>query len=179
MSNQTIVVCDTCHAPTKSQRQCKRRTCMTHPYCWQHLQSIMHLQVKDSTIPGAGKGLFAAKLPGKNKQKRVVFRANQIIAPYTGEKLTKKQLDQRYPGDTLGQYVLQLSKDRYIDARKTDSSVARYANSCQKTSKKCNAKLANNTGNLKVKPNVNIKEGEEILTSYGKEYLFHSNKKKK
>jgi hypothetical protein len=32
---------------------------MATPYCFSHLPEYLHLKVKPSTIPNAGKGLFA------------------------------------------------------------------------------------------------------------------------
>ena len=50
--------CDLCKAKTKDGKPCKNRTCKNFPYCWVHLKSKDKLQVKKSTIKGAGQGLF-------------------------------------------------------------------------------------------------------------------------
>ncbi|CAN0528428.1 unnamed protein product, partial [Ectocarpus sp. 8 AP-2014] len=46
---------------------------------------------------------------------------------YSGEVLTAKQLDDRYPGFEGSDYVMQLGPDRYLDARDPEkSSIARW-----------------------------------------------------
>ena len=52
------MVCTRCVATTKGGNQCKNRTCKQYPYCWVHLKAKDKLQVKKSTIEGAGEGLF-------------------------------------------------------------------------------------------------------------------------
>ena len=52
------MVCTRCVATTKGGNQCKNKTCKQYPYCWVHLKAKDKLQVKKSTIEGAGEGLF-------------------------------------------------------------------------------------------------------------------------
>jgi hypothetical protein len=114
-----------------------------------------------------GKGLFAF---GKNRQ--IIFRRQDIIAQYKGEFLTADQLERRYPGDTLGEYVIQ-DGDIIIDARNTNSGVGRYANDCNgriRRGQQCNAKFETRRNNIYLIAKKNIYAGEEILVSYGREY---------
>jgi hypothetical protein len=48
-----------CIGHNNNGQRCKRRVCMATPYCFSHLPEYLHLKVKPSTIPNAGKGLFA------------------------------------------------------------------------------------------------------------------------
>ena len=45
-----------CVGHTKSGYQCKRQVCIGLNYCFSHLLLEKHLQIKKSTILGAGKG---------------------------------------------------------------------------------------------------------------------------
>lgn len=49
------------------------------------------------------------------------------VAFYSGEVLTAKQLDDRYPGFEGSDYVMKLGPDQYLDARDPEkSSIARW-----------------------------------------------------
>ncbi len=56
------------------------------PTCHIHSKSLYGVEFKKLTIAGGGLGLFACKQ----------FKNEDIIAPYTGELLTKRELDDRY-----------------------------------------------------------------------------------
>lgn len=183
MGDQTVLETSKCKGKTASGAKCTRNTTVTHPYCWQHEIKEEHLRVKPSTIPHAGKGLFAQDVikPKPKDANKVVFKKGEKIADYGGEVLTKQQLDKRYPGDSLAVYGLQINKNRYIDARSTKAGVARYANDPRGSGKSANAKLkisrATNKGKLEAtRP---IKENQEVLASYGREYWRGSGKKAK
>jgi hypothetical protein len=141
-----------CIANTGKNQRCKKKTAKS-PYCFIHLNKVEHLQIKKSTIPDAGLGLFATD-PGFKKDKRVV--------EYTGKVYSKP---------VKGPYVLEVNKHKYIDARRTSSSAARFANDQMVTAKN-NSKFAidrkNNTVSLKAVKK--IKPGAEITVSYGKDY---------
>ena len=106
--------CDRCHGINVSGARCGRRTCKTGTLCYQHLSKQVGLAVRPSTVPGAGQGLFTT---------RPITAAKKRIIAYTGELLTKPQVDARY-GEGVGSYVLQ-TRQGYLDARSTQSSVAR------------------------------------------------------
>jgi len=141
--------------------------------CWQHTQIKQGVSVETSTIKNAGQGLYALK----------DFKEGQTIAPYKGEVMTKKQLDARYPGDTLAPYAVQIGNTRrYIDARKTNSGVARYSNDARNP-KKNNAKLDKNGKRVVIKATKPIKptsmripgkskrkKAKEVFTDYSGNY---------
>ena len=149
----SIRECDRCHALKPDGQRCKQRTCQTQ-FCWIHSKTQLGLRIKPSTI--GGKGLFAAK----------PFKKNASVARYTGEALTKAQLEQRY-GNATAPYGLQLAKNRYLDARSTLTAAGRYVNDCRGTGQRCNAKL---TKAATVKATANIPFGREILAPYGAKY---------
>jgi hypothetical protein len=120
------------------------------------------LRVKPSKVPDGGKGLFASK--ARKHDPDVVFKANQKIAPYEGKVYdNEEQLEEENPDNA---YILQVGK-KFIDASDPHSGPARFANDCHKTKFKCNAKLTSKGNLVAAKP---IKDGQEILTSYGKAY---------
>jgi hypothetical protein len=129
---QPIKECNQCSFVKPGGERCKLKPCATFPYCHIHLMYQEGLRVKKSNIPNAGMGLFAVK----------DFDKGDLIAPYSGDRLTKKQFDQRYPGNDA-QYVLEIkTKDKkgktqtqYIDSRNTQSHVGRYANNIRNMSK--------------------------------------------
>lgn len=150
-----------CKAVTVNGNKCKNPTCKTG-YCWQHLRSQQKLRVKESEIEDAGDGLFAAK--SKKKDPKVVFDKDEKITKYTGKIYnSKKELDE---SGTDPSYILQVGK-HYVDAIDPHSGPARYANDCHNSDKQCNAKFTPEGDIVAKKP---IKDGQEILTSYGKAY---------
>jgi hypothetical protein len=66
--------------------RCKNRVCIGTPVCWIHTKKIWGVQIKDSTIADAGKGLFATR----------DFATDEEIVPYFGKKITEACLDERY-----------------------------------------------------------------------------------
>ena len=113
----SIRECDRCRAYTSKRRRCKLRTCVIGPFCWIHTKQ-KGLQIKDSGIPNAGKGLFTLIDRAKGDKKIVL---------YTGQRKTKAQVDAM--PDTS--YVYKVTKNHYIDASKTNSGPARYINMCR------------------------------------------------
>ena len=127
----SIRECDRCHALKPNGQRCRLQTCTTGRYCWIHTQSLYHLRVNPSTIPGAGKGLFTTQ----------PIHTGQSIVRYTGDVLNRHQLDERYLDGVAGDYVLQVNQNRFIDARSTQSSVARYVNSTRGTNRPSNTSI--------------------------------------
>jgi hypothetical protein len=154
-TNQSIKECERCQAMTKSGEQCRNRTCKADR-CWQHLRRDEGLRIKQSQVPGGGMGLWTTRR----------YKPNEKIGMYTGEKMSRAQVKQRY-GDATGQYVLCTNNTTCIDARKSNSSAVRYANDSRKTKFKNNAKLR---GQWLVAAGSGIPANREIFTSYGPDY---------
>lgn len=101
-----------CSANTKSGTQCGQRTAVAH-LCWNHLQRDMGVRVKKATLPGAGRGLFAAgrDLPAGHR------------IPYTGDEIALAR------GEQGGPYVLETLKGRTgIDAARRNAGLGRWVN---------------------------------------------------
>ena len=121
--------------------------------------------VDASTIPGAQQGLFANK----------VYKAGDFIVEYTGDVIDHMEKTRRYPsGD--GKYIIQCTRDRYIDAvNPSTSSAARYINTAGSSN---NAKLRvshhHNGSTVKVYATSHINIHDEIFMAYGCSYRHQS-----
>ena len=80
-----------CEAAKSNCHQCKNHTAIGQTYCHVHRRTILKLQIKQSTISEAGKGLFAV---GKGKE--IVFKTGQRICLYNGELIYVNELLRRY-----------------------------------------------------------------------------------
>lgn len=67
--------CGRCKKIKPDGARCRLRTCKTFPYCWIHLKYKEGFRVKDSTIPGAGQGVFYIGRP-LTPELKVVRRAD-------------------------------------------------------------------------------------------------------
>ena len=87
--------CARCEYIKANDQQCRNRVCHGSPLCWQHNRMEWGVRARPSTIPGAGKGLFATR----------AFAEDEWICPMTCEQITQVCLDQRYPGDMTAPYA--------------------------------------------------------------------------
>lgn len=142
--------------------------CIGLPYCWQHSEIKLRLRIADSTIPNAGKGLFAHD-PSAAKGKPV-FRKGDIIVSYTGEKVSRKDFNRRYPGDITAAYALAHRNGTGIDSA-CKRGIASLANAG--TQKTANSQYALLDGKYYVECTRDIRHGQEILVDYGSDYRFH------
>ena len=118
------------------------------------------LEVKESSIPGAGKGLFTTKFIPKGTR----------IAEYKGRVRTWKEVENEHSN----YYIFYVDENHVIDAGRHKTSIARYINDA-KGLKKIKG-LSNNAefvvDGLKafVEARKDIPAGAEIFVGYGKEY---------
>ena len=140
---------------TKKGERCRRRTTRS-PYCYFHLKSVEHLEIKKSTIPGAGMGLFTT----------IARKKNARITLYD------KTMENRDP-DYGGEYVVRVNDHTVANPYRTTDSAGRYANSVRKG--KRNQGLTNGgLGYSAQKKEVFVKSlnkgipaGREIKATYG------------
>ncbi len=109
MSEHVVV---RCKAKTKSKTQCKRNTARSH-FCWMHLKSNESLQIKKSTIPNSGLGLYTLK-----NRKR-----NDKITGYTGKRITAEEAK-----NSNSQYIFQPTKTVFIDSKRSSEAPGRFVN---------------------------------------------------
>ena len=154
-----------CEGHNKQGHRCRRKTVIGTPYCFTHIKTELNLEIKPSTIPNSGKGLFAYK---KIKDDEPVFKKNQIIVQYQGEEITRQELINRY-GNHTAPYAVKKNNNLYIDSA-GERGIASLANTNRGTNKTANVEL---TTHLNFKAKKNIYDGDEILISYGNGYKLN------
>lgn len=163
----TIVDCVRCEAKTKDGSKCKRRTCKYSKYCFQHTKALTGLQIKKSSIPGAGMGLWTSKK----------IPANATVTQYGGELISLQEEQRRDSG-----YGVQVNprQDWVRDGRSTQSGLGRWINQCREQNRKRAPKCRNNakfsvnnkkkTVSIKTLKDKAIPAGSEIFIGYGGSY---------
>jgi hypothetical protein len=159
-----------CHF-VRNGHQCRRICYIGLPYCFQHLPVAMHVKIQQSTIPNAGKGLFAFLPHGQPNE--VVFRNNDTIGEYSGEVLSNIQLVQRYTLQQTAPYGVYVSPHQFVDAacKRSTMSLINHGNNAR-----ANARFSITNTQPKrvlVKAIKNIRQGQEILINYGGQYGFN------
>ncbi|HVF98169.1 MAG TPA: SET domain-containing protein-lysine N-methyltransferase [Flavisolibacter sp.] len=118
------------------------------------------LEIKPSTIPGAGKGLFT---------KTSIAKGTRIVE-YKGEIKTWDEVRLEHSNA----YIYFLKPNYIIDARNHPNTLARYVNDAkglvQTKGKTNNAQFMNDGLRVYLVATKNIAEEEEILVAYGKAY---------
>ena len=151
---------------------CNRIVTIGVPLCSQHLMIEQHLKIQKSTIPKAGKGVFACD-PNKGAN-AIVFRGNEnvgeLIAMYEGEIITRAQLNRRYKKFTAP-YAIQISNNRYEDAslRRGVGSLINHTDDLAKV----NCRLGIRHSRIAIFATKNIKNNKELFCDYGEEYNFY------
>jgi hypothetical protein len=151
--------------PTTNQR-CKRFQIIGCGLCWAHLQSDRHLKVKSSTIPNAGRGLFAYN---KTDNRDIVFRKGDFIINYDGEKLNELQLNTRY-GNSTAPYSIKVKNNYFEDGacRRSPGSLINH-----QPNARVNSRYSTNYRLIKIFATKNIRNGDEIFINYQDKYLFN------
>ena len=136
--------------------------------CWNHLQRDMGVRVKKSSVPDAGRGLFAAWAGGLPAGHKI---------PYTGDDIA---LDAG--GRTGGPYVLEATRTKGIDAARRNSGLGRWVNDPRGArddlgrarQPNCEFVLCTPRGERQrvgaVRTLRPLRSGEELLVRYGQNY---------
>jgi hypothetical protein len=129
--------------------------------CWQHTKLEKGLEIKESSIPNAGKGLFATRnLP-----------ANTSIKYARDQDFFNRNL---LPEDDRNAYLLCGRGDYCADGASTQSGLARWVNDPRGSGHRQNARLTlsrnNGRNHASVKLTRNINAGAEIFAPYGQGY---------
>ncbi|RYZ59511.1 MAG: SET domain-containing protein [Chitinophagaceae bacterium] len=119
-----------------------------------------HLFVDDSTIPGAGKGLFT---------KTDIEKGTRIVE-YKGRRTTWKEVK----NDSDNYYIYTINRNNVIDAQKTLSALARYANDARGFVKvkglNNNCVYVNEGTRAFIEAVKDIPAGAEIFVDYTQDY---------
>ena len=155
-----------CASNNASGAQCGQRTAVGH-LCWNHLQRDFGVRVRQSVIPNANRGLFAAWPNGLPAGHRL---------PYTGDEIILE--------DQTGPYILEVKNGVGFDAARRNCHVSRWINDPKGAvddtgrARKANCEFVVHTprggaGGRRVaavrtlRP---IEKGEELLVAYGDQY---------
>src|SRR5688572_23961937 len=118
------------------------------------------LEVKKSTLPGAGLGLFT---------KSNISKGTRIVE-YKGRRTVWKEVENDYKNG----YIYTIDPQHVIDAKTYKKALARYANDAQGMVKKNgvrnNARYVVDGLKVFIQAVKDIPMGSEIFVSYGKEY---------
>lgn len=119
-----------------------------------------YLFVEDSTIPGAGKGLFTS----------IDIPKGTRIVEYKGRRTTWKEVK----NDSTNYYIYTINRNNVIDAQKTLSALARYANDAKGFVRikgiTNNCVYVNNGNKAFIESVKNIPAGAEIFVDYTQDY---------
>ena len=119
-----------------------------------------HLFVDDSTIPGAGKGLYTS----------IEIPKGTRIVEYKGRRTTWKEVKD----DSTNYYIYTINRNNVIDAQKTLSALARYANDARGFTKvkglTNNCVYVNDGTRAFIESIKNIPAGAEIFVDYTQDY---------
>ncbi|CAM9585632.1 unnamed protein product [Discosporangium mesarthrocarpum] len=126
-----------------------------------YMPSPQGLEVKISTIPSAGMGLFTLESVGKG----------DVICEYTGDHLVTRDAIRK----TNKSFLMRLGPQVYVDAMNHQEVLARYINDCR-NSRFYNAKFEKIPEQKKalVVATRRIRGGEEIFADYGRWYWLSS-----
>lgn len=121
------------------------------------------LYVDESCIPGAGRGLFAAK----------EIRRGDIVAEYWGDLITEEQASELYSSGR-GAYMYRTHDGRVMDADRIEECISKYANDARGMTFQQglvnNARFEERGKRVLLIASRTIKPGQEILINYGKDY---------
>jgi hypothetical protein len=171
---EVVTMTQRCIAMRKSKpgeplTRCENRT-TAGCYCHTHLQTAMGLRVRDSTVPNAGKGVFAMR----------DFAQNEKVCKYTGDLLYGLRVeaatgddpdnDDDFEGST---YILQLSRNTLVDAARRNTNVGRFINDTKGTRRRPNVKwvVDQRRKTVEMRATRPIKKGDELFVSYGSGYF--------
>jgi hypothetical protein len=164
-----------CIGHRRDGQRCARRSVIGCPYCFQHLRSDRHLRIKPSSIPNAGKGLYAEDTT--QAQNAIIFRRGDDIIEYIGENITRQQLNQRYQIHTAPYAIQVRGDDNSNGPLYIDSALVRGVGSLSnhRAGNHQNAKFVVNFRNntAKLRAIKNILNNSEIFVNYGHQYQIH------
>ncbi|MCX7930334.1 MAG: SET domain-containing protein [Chlorobi bacterium] len=141
--------------------RCRRLTTITHPYCPVHTRIVHGVEVRTSTIPGAGNGLFAVRR----------IPTNTYLFDYDGDRLTLREYTERYAEFGYGPYAIELSSSVIVDACRTDAGIARYICTYHGSGRKPNVQYYTTGARVEIWTIRRIEPGEELLADYGEEMI--------
>lgn len=157
------LTCKKCTAQTKNGQICRNNVCIgiNNPsYCHLHMKSILHLQLRN--VPNMGKGLFAYDKTKHNTNERI-FKANDKICSYNGERITSNVNDIRYGIGQVFAGPYTVGENRKID----DAACLRGLGAMVNHNPNPNAVIILDKNKFKIKAIRDIFHNEQIFVNYG------------
>ena len=160
-----------CEFTKTDGHRCRNRVVIGAPLCWIHRKQAQHVQVKESHIEGAGKGVFATN--GTNNH-AIVFHKDDVLFPYHGEHINEEELQRRYEDHTApyGVKLRVAGRTLYEDGalKRGIGSLPNHGNQRHSNITFYTAYPRNGEPITKEKATKNIRNGDELLVNYGNEY---------
>ena len=158
-----------CISNNKNGLRCNRKVCIGTKYCWTHLLYLKHLKIKNSTLPDAGKGLFA--MNPALEANALIFRRGDLIIDYQGEFINDAELEDRY-GEYTGTYAARLKRNVVEDCacERGVGSIANQANRANGNNAILRANYQVHPQRIQLKASRDIRNNLEIFVDYGDEY---------
>jgi hypothetical protein len=158
-----------CNHIRSDNSRCLKRCLIGLDLCWIHLESTKKLKINKSRylrrFQGEN-GLYAFK---RNGGTRRLFKKNDVICNYNGEVINTDELEYRY-GNKTGPYAVKISQDLYEDAALQRGVGSMINHTFRQNRINCHLKKRN--GRIKIIALKDIKNGTELLTTYGSAYIF-------
>ena len=123
-----------------------------------------HINFKIKKSKYLGDGVFVHET-GSDKEK-VIFKKNDIILEYKGEKLKSKEVESLYK-DNYAPYLMYIGRNKYLDSA-CKRSLASMVNMGTKKENNCFFHGIKNS--IYIKASKDIKNFEELLCDYGEYY---------
>ena len=149
--------------------RCRKQVIIGLDYCFIHNKSQKHLQTKQSNIPNAGTGVFAYMSNVDNNH--IVFRIGDVICPYNAEIVDNATVQARY-GNHTAPYALKINRGLVLDGA-LRRCLGSLINSTTFARANCSFALNNRTNTVNIKAIKHIKNGTELLISYGDAYMLN------
>lgn len=176
------LVVEQCSYIKHDHMRCKKMVEIGLDMCWIHLLQHKHLRIKESKINGAGLGLWA--MDPKRPPNAIIFKEGDEICKYNGEVINDHQRYQRY-GDNTGPYVTRLTgNDNDLQNRTFEDaafqrgigSLINHIGQGNRQNAAIKTRCTINTNHIPetyIKALKPIKNNQEILTTYGTNYLLN------
>jgi hypothetical protein len=152
-------------------KMCPRIQIIGADLCTHHLTTDKRLEIKTSTLPHGGLGLFAHD--NHQQEGDIVFtysrtrRRGDFITDYVGETLSLEETTDRYGQNNTVPYGVRLNSKSNIDAACL-RGVGAHAN--HQARRHTNARFILDGKRVYIEATRNIRNGEEIFINYGREY---------
>ena len=165
-----------CEALSNNMQRCRNRVIIGLPFCHSHNKKYLGLTIRDSTIPNAGKGVFAYH---PDTEGGLVFSRGDLIVGYLADRLTEQQMDARYPGDLTAPYGIRIGNtDEYLDSA-CRRGLGTVINHAPRRTANCEFvhEVLQGQNVVSIKATRRIYDGTELKAYYGNVYGFEDSHK--